>query len=168
MDFDEYVGGQRRALLRFATVLTGQAWLAEDVVSDVLGRAFERWDRIGSLAEPHAYVRRMVVNEYLSWRRRLARTAPRANVEPFGAHVTDGADEQAERDAMIRRLARLPRRQRAAVVLRYYAGLPDPAIAEQLGCRETTVRSQISRALATLRLDLAPTPQEQPCPTSTR
>lgn len=168
MDFDDYVAEQRRALLRFATVLTGQLWLAEDVVSDVLGRAFERWDRIGSLAEPHAYVRRMVVNEHLSWRRRLARTAPRADVEPlFEGHVGDGADELAERDAMIARLARLPRRQRAAVVLRYYAGLSDPDIAAQLGCREPTVRSQISRALATLRIDLS-TSQEQTCPTTSK
>src|SRR4051812_9346730 len=97
----------------------------------------------------------MVVNEYLSWRRGLARTAPRADVEPLGAHVGDGADAHAERDAMIRRLARLPRRQRAAVVLRYYAGLSDADIAADLGCREVTVRSQISRALASLRLDPA-------------
>jgi RNA polymerase sigma factor (sigma-70 family) len=61
---------------------------------------------------------------------------------------------------MIRRLAELPRRQRAAVVLRYYLGLPDAAIAAELGCRETTVRSQISRALATLRIDLTPAYQE--------
>jgi RNA polymerase sigma-70 factor (sigma-E family) len=166
VDFDHYVRTNRRALLRFATVLTGQAWLAEDVVCDVLGRAFERWDRIGGFAEPHAYVRRMVVNDYLSWRRRLARTAPRADVEPVGADIGDGAQEHAERDEMIRRLARLPRRQRTAVVLRYYAGLSDPDIAAQLGCREPTVRSQISRALATLRIDLTSIPQEQACPTN--
>jgi RNA polymerase sigma-70 factor (sigma-E family) len=168
VDFDHYVRTHRPALLRFATVLTGQPWLAEDVVCDVLGRAFERWDRVGGLAEPHAYVRRMVVNDYLSWRRRLARTAPRADVEPDRDHVGDGAQEHAERDEMIRRLVRLPRRQRAAVVLRYYAGLSDPDIAAQLGCREGTVRSQISRALAALRLDLTSTPQEQACPTTTR
>ena len=56
---------------------------------------------------------------------------------------------------MIRRLEQLPRRQRAAVVLRYYLGLSDAEIAEHLGCRQGTVRSQISRALATLRLDQA-------------
>ncbi|WP_447009291.1 SigE family RNA polymerase sigma factor [Saccharothrix hoggarensis] len=144
---------QRPALMRFATVLTCRTWLAEDLVSDVLGRAFERWDRISGMAEPHAYVRRMVVNEYLSWRRRLTRTSPRAEVEP--AVIPDGADERAERDAMIRRLAALPRKQRAAVVLRYYAGLSDREIAAQLGCREPTVRSQIHRALNALRIDLA-------------
>jgi RNA polymerase sigma-70 factor (sigma-E family) len=152
MEFGEYVARQRPALMRFATVLTCQTWLAEDLVSDVLCRAFERWDRIATMAEPNAYVRRMVVNDYLSWRRRLSRTSPRPDIEPAG--LSDGADERAERDAMIRRLAGLPRRQRAAVVLRYYAGLPDAEIARQLGCRETTVRSQISRALATLRVNL--------------
>ena len=157
MDFGEYVVARRPALMRFATVLTCQTWLAEDIVSDVLGRAFERWDRISVMAEPHAYVRRMVVNEYLSWRRRLARTAPRAEVDQDTA-IGDGSAERAQRDAMIRRLARLPRRQRAAVVLRYYACLPDAEIAVALGCRVTTVRSQISRALATLRIDLTANP----------
>ncbi|PSL57785.1 RNA polymerase sigma-70 factor (sigma-E family) [Saccharothrix carnea] len=157
MEFGEYVVGRRPALMRFATVLTCQTWLAEDIVSDVLGRAYERWDRISVMAEPHAYVRRMVVNEYLSWRRRLARTSPRAEVEP-DVPFSDGADERARRDALIRRLARLPRRQRAAVVLRYYAGLSDAEIGAELGCRVTTVRSQISRALATLRVDLTANP----------
>ena len=163
MEFAEYVARQRPALMRFATVLTCRTWLAEDLVSDVLGRAFERWDRISGMAEPHAYVRRMVVNEYLSWHRRLTRTSPRAEVGPMV--VSDGADERAERDAMIRRLAGLPRKQRAAVVLRYYAGLSDAEIAAQLGCRETTVRSQIHRALNALRIDLtvtAPRFQESP------
>lgn len=156
MDFGSYVAANRPALMRFATILTSQTWLAEDLVSDVLGRAFERWDRIGDVAEPHAYVRRMIVNEYLSWHRRLARTAPHADVEAHLDDVTDGAEAHAERDAMITRLARLPRRQRAAVVLRYYVGLPDAEIAAYLGCREVTVRSQISRALASLRVGLSP------------
>ena len=155
MEFAEYVARQRPALLRFAMVLTCQRWLAEDLVSDVLGRAFERWERISGMDEPNAYVRRMVVNEYLSWRRMLTRTSPRAEVEPMV--ISDGADERAERDAMISRLAGLPRKQRAAVVLRYYAGLSDREIATQLGCREPTVRSQIHRALQVLRIDLTVT-----------
>jgi RNA polymerase sigma-70 factor (sigma-E family) len=150
VDFDDYVVRNRRALMRFATVLSGQTWLADDLVADVLGRAFEQWDRIGAVAHPHAYVRRMIVNDYLSWRRRLARTTPRADIEASGS-VSDGAQEHADRDAMITRLAALPRKQRAAVVLRYYAGMSDADIAALLGCREITVRSQISRALATLR-----------------
>lgn len=153
VDFDDYVVRNRRALKRFATVLSGQTWLADDLVADVLGRAFERWDRIGALADPHAYVRRMIVNDYLSWRRRLARVTPRAEID--ASVVPDAAQEHAERDAMIARLARLPRKQRAAVVLRYYAGMSDADIAAVLGCQEITVRSQISRALGSLRLSLA-------------
>jgi RNA polymerase sigma-70 factor (sigma-E family) len=171
VEFTDYVGSQRAALMRFATVLCGRTWLAEDLVSDVLGRAFERWDRIGEMDEPNAYVRRMIVNDYLSWRRRLARTAPHADLDPALPPVGDGVTAHAERDAMIARLAGLPRRQRAAVVLRYYAGLPDAEIAAHLGCRESTVRSQISRALATLRLDAAtsaarPTPVHAPLETT--
>jgi RNA polymerase sigma-70 factor (sigma-E family) len=153
LDFADYVAQQRGALMRFATVLSGETWLADDLVSDVLGRAFERWDRIGRTDHPNAYVRRMIVNEYISWHRRLARTAPHADVDVTSASVSDGSEAHAERDEMIRRLGRLPRRQRAAVVLRYYAGLSDRDIAAHLGCREVTVRSQISRALATLRHD---------------
>jgi RNA polymerase sigma-70 factor (sigma-E family) len=163
MQFDEYVRVQRPALMRFATVLTGRTWLAEDVVSDVLGRAFERWDRIAATDRPHAYVRRMIVNEYLSWQRRAKRHAPLED-EP-GAPVPDGAAERAERAAMIHLLDRLPRRQRAAVVLRYYAGLSDEEVAAELGCRASTVRSQISRALAALRIDINDTAGAYPAPT---
>ncbi|GAB2470548.1 SigE family RNA polymerase sigma factor [Jatrophihabitans fulvus] len=152
MTFDDYVREQRPALLRFATVLSGQVWLAQDIVSDVLDRVYEKWDHIGGLAHPHAYVRRMVVNDYTSWHRRVARTSPRADVDP-GA-VTDVSSAYAERDAMIRRLENLPPKQRAAVVLRYYAGMADDEIADHLRCRPGTVRSQIARALATLRVQL--------------
>ncbi|HVK22482.1 MAG TPA: SigE family RNA polymerase sigma factor [Actinokineospora sp.] len=157
MEFTEYMARGRPALTRFAMVLTCQGWLAEDVVSNVLCRAYEQWERISRMSEPHAYVRRMVVNEYLSWRRQLKRTSPRAEIEPRG--LDDGADQRAERDAMIERLASLPRKQRAAVVLRYYVGLTDAEIAVELSCRVSTVRSQISRALATLRIDLTTDPR---------
>ena len=155
MEFAEYVREQRPALMRFATVLTGQPWLADDLVSDVLGRAFERWPAIGPLDRPHAYVRRMIVNDYLSWRRRGRRSMRAADLPDLGDRpaVGDASQEHAERDAMIRRLARLPQRQRAAVVLRYYAGLSDAEVAIELGCRPSTVRSQIARALGALRLD---------------
>ena len=152
MEFTEYVREQRPALLRFATVLTGQAWLADDVVSDVLGRAFEKWETIGDLDRPHAYVRRMIINEYLSWRRRRRCSTPVADMPETAGSVDDHGANHAEREAMIARLQRLPRRQRAAVVLRYYVGLTHDEIAAELGCRTSTVRSQISRALATLRI----------------
>jgi RNA polymerase sigma factor (sigma-70 family) len=63
-----------------------------------------------------------------------------------------------ERDALIDQLAHLPRQQRAALVLRYYEGLSDAEIADVLGCAQSTVRSNASRALATLRIGLTPLP----------
>jgi RNA polymerase sigma factor (sigma-70 family) len=67
---------------------------------------------------------------------------------------------------MITLLDRLPRRQRAAVVLRYYAGLSDEEVAAELGCRPSTVRSQISRALAALRINIDETAGTYPAPTA--
>lgn len=64
MEFDEYARHHRGPLLRFATTLAGDPRLAEEIVQDVLLRAFQRWDSIGELERPHAYVRRMVVNQH--------------------------------------------------------------------------------------------------------
>ena len=155
-DFSAFVAERQRALLRLAMVLCGDARLAEDLVADVLGRAFEKWARIDTTEQPYAYVRRMVVNEYLSWRRRLRRTAPYAQLEDLVGEVPDHAGPHAERDALIDQLASLPRQQRATLVLRYYEGLSDAEIAATLGCGESTVRSNAARALATLRIGLAP------------
>jgi RNA polymerase sigma-70 factor (sigma-E family) len=148
-DFESFMAMQQRTLLRFATALTGDPRLAEDVVADVLGRAYERWSRVGSVEDPGAYVRRMVVNEFVSRKRREKRAIFRS--ADLG-ESPDHAGVHAERDALRGRLAQLPARQRAAVVLRYYEDLPDDRIAEALGCATGTVRSLISRALVTLRV----------------
>jgi RNA polymerase sigma factor (sigma-70 family) len=78
----------------------------------------------------------------------------RPEPDPVRAVPFDHADESAERDRIWSMLAKLPRRQRAALVLRYYEDLPDGDIAEVLGCAVGTVRSSISRALVTLRTEL--------------
>jgi RNA polymerase sigma-70 factor (sigma-E family) len=158
--FDEFTGTQLGRLLRFAVVLCGDRWLAEDVVQEVLVRAHARWDRLGSLDKPDAYVRRMVVNEFLSWRRRSARVLSVADVPELerAADRPDLAGRHADRDLLVAELAKLPRRQRAVLVMRYYGGLSDAEIAEDLGCSPGTVRSHASRALARLRVELHPVP----------
>jgi RNA polymerase sigma-70 factor (sigma-E family) len=156
--FTAFVAERQQALLRLAMVLCGNARQAEDVVADVLGRAYEKWARIGALEQPYAYVRRMVVNEYLSWRRRAGRAFPLAQLDDLVDAQPDHATAHADRDALINQLAHLPRQQRAALVLRFYEGLSDAEIAGVLGCAESTVRSNASRALATLRIGLAPLP----------
>ncbi|WP_329049950.1 SigE family RNA polymerase sigma factor [Amycolatopsis sp. NBC_01488] len=151
MRFEEFVAERLDGLLRYATVLTNDPHLAQDVVQDVLLRAQQRWDGIDS---PPTYVRRMITNEYLSWRRRAVRRMVPSSHDVLDALGPPEADPSAaydERDAMLGLLETLPRKQRAAVVLRYYENYSDAEIAAVLRCGTSTVRSQISRALATLR-----------------
>jgi DNA-directed RNA polymerase specialized sigma24 family protein len=77
--FDEWTRSGLPQLLRFATALCGSGHLAEDVVQDVALKAHRNWARIGAAGNPDAYLRRMVVNEYLSWRRKWSRYVPRAH-----------------------------------------------------------------------------------------
>lgn len=158
--FEQYVTESRQRLYRFAVVLCGDPVLAGDLLGNVLGRAFERWYQVSAARDPHAYVRRMLVNEFVSWQRQRARTVPHAEVgrvadlrvDRLRTDAPDPGDELADRAALLEELSRLPARQRAAIVLRYYADLSDADIAATLGCRIGTVRSSISRGLATLRV----------------
>ncbi|HYQ69706.1 SigE family RNA polymerase sigma factor [Actinophytocola sp.] len=161
MMFEEFAADSLPGLLRFAAVLTGDRGLAEDVVQEVLLRVYGHWARIGALDSPKHYVRRMIVNEYLSWRRRWGRVAPHADPPAVVDPVSDHAAVHAERDALRIELDKLPRRQRAVLVLRYYAGMSDIEIAEVLGCGAGTVRGYASRALAALRVELGPTPVKE-------
>jgi RNA polymerase sigma-70 factor (sigma-E family) len=157
MRFEEFAAARLPAVLRFAGVLTADRGLAEDVVQEVLIRTSKRWDRIGQLDRPELYVRKMIVNEYLSWRRRSWRLLPGGTAAEVDDRVTpDHAGQLAERDALLTELGKLPRRQRAVLVLRYYEGLSDPDIAEVLGCTPGTVRGYASRGLAALRVELTP------------
>lgn len=152
--FDAFVAEWLTPLLRYATALTCDPHLAQDVVQEVLLRAQQRWPRIGAMDSPSGYVRRMVTNEYLSWRRRRAAkdiALAHAALDEIAPAVDDHARSVTERDAMVASVARLPRRQRAVIVLRYYENLPDSEIAELLGLSEGTVRSHVSRGLAALR-----------------
>ena len=155
MTFDEFAGARLPAVLRFAAALTGDPDLAKDVVQEVLIRASGRWQEIGQLDRPEAYIRKMVVNEYLSWRRRSWRLIPSG----MSSHLTgrpspDPADGYIERQALLAELAKLSRRQRTALVLRYYEGYSDAEIAEVMGCTQSTVRGHVFKALTALRIEL--------------
>jgi RNA polymerase sigma-70 factor (sigma-E family) len=161
LSFDEAVASSERRLLRLALMLSGGTHTAEDLVQTVLARAHRRWDRIGSLDHPEAYLRTMVVNEFLSWRRRLKnREHPLAELPDLPTNEDIGA-RQAQRDSAWRLLADLPRQQRAVLVLRFYEDLPDDEIAAVLGCSASTVRSNAARGLATLRAGLSAQDEER-------
>lgn len=150
MTFEEFVGLRLPALLRQATVLAGDRVLAEDVVQDVLVKAHERWNRISTLDGPEAYVRRMVVNELISTRRRVVARLRRERLhrpEP----VADPTVRVDQRAALVQLIRALPPRQRIVIALRYFDDMADGDIAAVMGCTVANVRSQASRALATLR-----------------
>jgi RNA polymerase sigma-70 factor (sigma-E family) len=162
---DDVVRAQLPGLLRYATVLTGDGQTAADLVQEVLLRAHLRWTRIGTMARPDLYLRRMVTNEHLSWRRTwYVRTVRATADEVLAVHTDtrDGHQDVADQDAVWRHVAMLPPRQRTVLVLRYYEGLTDPEIASVLGTSAATVRSHASRALATLRdTDLSTPPEKR-------
>ncbi len=154
--YDEFADSRLGALLRYAVMLTGDPHTAQDLVQDTMVRVQLNWRRVAGSDSPDGYVRKMLTNQFIDLRRGswLRRVLLRAEPGPVCAVPNDHADETAERDRVWGMLAKLPRQQRAALVLRYYEDLPDAEIAEALGCAVGTVRSSISRALATLRADL--------------
>ncbi len=161
VDFEPFVVAQLPGLLRYSAMLTNDRELAQDVVQDVLVRAHARWRRISAVDRPELYLRRMVINEYLSWRRRKARRATTL-VFTGGSTlvitvVADHADGTVNRSALNQLLTVLPPRQRAVLILGYYEGRDDAEIARLLGCSAGSVRSYRSRALAALRSVLSDT-----------
>lgn len=154
-NYEDFARGRLPGLLRYAAALTGDTEQARDIVQEVMVRAFTRWRRISRLDHPDAYLRRMVTNEWTSWRRRWSvRTItvlPDEQLHNLAGDAPDAMTAVSERDALRRALDTLPHRQRAALVLRYYEGLSYEECAQVLDCAEGTVRSACSRGIAALR-----------------
>ena len=126
MTFEEFVSARLANLVRYATVVTWDPHLAEDITQNVLVRAQARWSRISRLDAPELYVKRMVVNEFLSWRRRrAAQSIPLADesLDWLMPPAPDQTAQRDDRDAMLRLIATLPPRQRAVIALRFYEDL---------------------------------------------
>ena len=152
VDFDEFVAARSSGLLRTAYLLTHDHALAEDLLQTALAKAWFAWTRIEGRPEP--YVRRILVNTYASWwqRRWNGELATEHLPESRVGDAADAADTG--RDLWVA-MERLPRRQRAVVVLRYFEDLTEVETARLLGCTVGTVKSQMSKALAKLRIDPA-------------
>ena len=83
MTFEEFAASQLPAVLRFAAVLTGDRASAEDVVQEILVRAHRNWNEISGLDRPEPYVRKMVVNEFVSSRRQPGWSSLNPSVRPY-------------------------------------------------------------------------------------
>jgi RNA polymerase sigma-70 factor (sigma-E family) len=149
-DFEDFVTARGDFLVRFAMMLCGDPHRAEDLVQTALARVYPRWGRVSAMDKPEAYLKTVLVHDHLRWwRRRSSSELPVAELREVP--TADPSTALAARDAAWRLLGRLPRQQRAVLVLRYYEDLPDTEIAAILRCKPASVRSLASRALATLR-----------------
>ncbi|MCO1596481.1 SigE family RNA polymerase sigma factor [Micromonospora sp. RHAY321] len=155
MTYEEFADTRLAPLLRYAVMLTGDPHQAQDLVQETMVRVQLNWRRVARADSPERYVRRMLTNQYVDWRRGswMRRVLLRGEADEAVAAPADHAQSAVDRDQIWSWLSRLPRRQRATLVLRYYEDLPDAEIADILGCAVGTVRSSISRALATLRAE---------------
>jgi RNA polymerase sigma-70 factor (sigma-E family) len=146
-DFDDFVAGCSARLLRTAYLLTRDRGRAEDLLQTALVRTWLSWARIEG--DPAAYLHKVLVNTYATWwRRRWNDERPTADLPDAGYDE----DPSASHDLWAA-LGRLPRGQRAVVVLRYFEDLSETETARVLDCSVGTVKSQCAKALTKLRLD---------------
>ncbi|MYW16382.1 sigma-70 family RNA polymerase sigma factor, partial [Streptomyces sp. SID2955] len=128
---------------------------AEDLVQSTLEQVFVAWRRVGSADDPEAYVRRVMINAHARRHRRRLREflAPRDD-SGLVREVADTGDRIAQADdrgTLLAALARLPARQREAVVLRYWEDLTETQTAAAMGCSVGTVKSNAAKGIAKLR-----------------
>lgn len=147
-DFCQFVAARQRALLRSAWLLVGEWAAAEDLVQTALMRTWPKWRRLRTPDDAEAYVRRVMVNTFISSSRRRW----------HGEIATERVPETAAQseDVELRHLVTaavhaLPAKQRAVVVLRFFDDLTEAQTAAVLGIAVGTVKSQTSKAFATLR-----------------
>jgi RNA polymerase sigma-70 factor (sigma-E family) len=154
-DFTAYLGARQPRLLGIAYLLTGDRHQAEDLLQTSLAKLYLSWESIRDHGNVDAYVRRIMVNENNSlWRRSWRRREVPTDELPDHTPTYDRPDEGVGA-AVWDVVQTLPRKARAVVVLRYYEQLSEAETADVLGISVGTVKSQASRALATLR-DRAP------------
>jgi RNA polymerase sigma-70 factor (sigma-E family) len=156
VEFEAYVAARRRGLLRTAYLLTGDQHSAEDLLQSALAKLYLSWDKVQRREALDGYVRRIMVNEHISWWRRAWRRNEHStgDMPETGYDDPGHASDAVARDALWQVVLALPPRQRAAVVLRFYEDMSEADTAQVLGCSVGTVKSQVSRALSTLRASM--------------
>jgi RNA polymerase sigma-70 factor (sigma-E family) len=151
--FAEMVGEELPRLQRIARLLVGAGDAADDLVAEAIARTLPKW-RSGVVADPPAYLRRVVVNlANRRWRRRRLSLRSDHSAIDWLQPASDHSGETVERDRTLRAIATLPARRRAVIVLRYYDDLSEARIAEVLGISVGTVKSTLSRAMEQLRAE---------------
>jgi len=146
----DYVSGQWPSLVRYATLLCGDAVEAEELVQSALVRVALLWPFVRDKDNPDGYVKRAIVRGHINGWRRVGRHETPVSSLP-DVPVADGLSLLDDHDAVRRALVTLPPRQRAVLVLRYLDDRSEQETAVMLGCSVGTVKSQAHKALAKLR-----------------
>ena len=155
VEFAELVAVLSHRLHRMAYAVCGDRPLAEDAVQSALVSAYRTWPRVREAESPEAYLRKMVVNQLLSWRRRRSWNITPSLVRPVEPSRDSHENDVVHHELVWSAVGDLPPRQRAVIVLRYYEGMTEADIAATLDIRPGTVKSQSSAAMARLRAALA-------------
>jgi RNA polymerase sigma-70 factor (sigma-E family) len=164
-EYVEYVQTRLPTLRRTAYRLCGDAHRGDDLVQQTITKLFVNWRRARAADSTDAYVRRILVHAFLD-ERRLGWS--RVSLFPSAPGDADGIataplDSAVEDRTIVRAaLDRLPRGMRAVLVLRFLCDLPVDEVADTLGCRPGTVKSQTARGLALMRRLLDECPVTKP------
>lgn len=151
--FDEFFLGTNQALFRALWLVTRNRSEAEEVAQDAYLKVWERWDRVAKMDSPEGYLHRTAMNVWRS-RARRATVSIRKVIHPASAH--DAFTELESRDAVVRAMAALTPRQRAAIVLTELLDMTSEEAAKALGVRPSTVRVLTARARTRLREGMNP------------
>ncbi|HEX4977742.1 MAG TPA: SigE family RNA polymerase sigma factor [Nocardioides sp.] len=150
-EFVEFAQAARDRLRRTAFLMCGDWHQASDHVQEALIRVYVAWPRLTRAGGEYAYARRAVVSAVIDHARRRSSTEVAGTDDHDVPSGQDLAEHVSARSALMAALAKLPPRQRACVVLRYFEDLSVTETAAVLGCSEGTVKSQTSRGLDSLR-----------------
>jgi RNA polymerase sigma-70 factor (sigma-E family) len=150
-EYAEYLRGHYGRMLRTARLLTsGDVHWAEDLVQTACTKLYVHWGKVRQGDGAASYADRILINVFIDERRRFWRRRETSTAELLDAVTATGPDD-ADRLTVLDALTRLPRRQRAVVVLRYFRDLDVATVAVLMDCSEGTVKSQTARALGKLR-----------------
>lgn len=153
-DFRSFAASRMRDLRRTAYLLCGDWHHADDVTQNVLTKLYANWNKIQERERVDSYVRTILVRATFERRRRFWWRRELASAQPPEVPI-DGDNHVEDRVVLLEALGKMPPRQRAVVVLRFWEDLDVADTAATLGCTEGTVKSQTARGLTTLRTLLA-------------
>jgi RNA polymerase sigma-70 factor (sigma-E family) len=154
-EFDAFMIASWPSLYRTAVLMTGDPHLAEDMLQSAMGKVYKSWRRVSQVEHPRSYARAVLANEVSGWWRKRSSHERPVDTWPERSSSYDVGDRVGDADLMWQALGRLPERQRAVVVLRYYEDLTGAETATVLGISEGAVKSHTHRALRSLETALS-------------